>query len=290
MRVRSDGRSFVWSIAVAIAVVVSAPGTAQRQSDDPRGIAQQEFALELTDYAALPITGSLKGEGNNAGALARINGMREEPAPSHRFFVNDLTGPLYILDRQTRRTTTYLDLNGRSPHTGVFRRFTFETGLASGFISFEFDPDYAKNGRFYTIHLEDVDPGVPAVPNTAGFPGFVAPAYAPTSPVPTPGADMHEAVLVEWTDSNVGDSSFEGTARELLRVPAGPEPPDGVLAFNPAAQPGDADWRVLYVACGDSATGERRLVRLNPQRLTRSGKNPAHRPDLAAHGSDHRQR
>jgi hypothetical protein len=27
--------------------------------------------------------------------------------------------------------------------------------LASGFISFEFDPDYAHNGKFYTIHLED---------------------------------------------------------------------------------------------------------------------------------------
>jgi hypothetical protein len=276
----------LWSIAAAIAVAAGVPDAAQPQQDGPRRDAQQEFALELSDYAALPITGSLKGDGNNAGALARINGMREEPAPSHRFFVNDLTGPLYILDRQTRRTTPYLDLNGRSPHTGVFRRFTFETGLASGFISFEFDPDYANNGRFYTIHLEDVDPGVPAVPNTASFPGFIAPAYAPTSPVPTPGADMHEAVLVEWTDSNVVNSSFEGTARELLRVPAGSRfHPMGDLAFNPAARPGDADWRVLYIACGDSATGEQTTsVRLNPQRLdTIQGKILRIVPDLAAH-------
>ena len=42
--------------------------------------------------AALPMTGSPDGEGNNAGALARINSLREEPAPSRRFFVNDLTG------------------------------------------------------------------------------------------------------------------------------------------------------------------------------------------------------
>src|SRR5262245_20119615 len=281
---RPDG-AFVWPIAAAIAVAVSARGTAQRPAEDPRRGAQPAFALELTDYAALPITGSLKGEGNNAGALARINGMREEPAPSHRFFVNDLTGPLYILDRQTRRTTTYLDLNGRPPHTGAFRRFTFETGLASGFISFEFDPDYARNGRFYTIHLEDVDSRVPAAPNTASFPGFVAPDYTPDTPVATPEPDLHEPVLVEWTDSNIGSSSFEGTARELLRVPGGSRfHPMGDLAFNPAARPGDADWRVLYVACGDSATGEQTTsVRLNPQRLdTIHGKILRIVPDLAA--------
>src|SRR5437016_4437840 len=85
--------------------------------------------------------------------------MREEPAAPHRFFVNDLTGPLYVLDPKTKAATKYLDLNGRA-HGGVFRRFTFETGLASGFISFEFDPDYARNGRFYTIHLEDADAAV----------------------------------------------------------------------------------------------------------------------------------
>ena len=38
---------------------------------------------------------------------------------------------------------------------------TTDAGLASGFISFEFDPDYARNGRFYTIHLEETAlPGI----------------------------------------------------------------------------------------------------------------------------------
>src|SRR5437867_1288289 len=67
--------------------------------------AGQALALQLTDFASLPITGSPNGEGNNAGALARINFMREEPSPTHRLFVNDLIGPLYILDKKTKAAT-----------------------------------------------------------------------------------------------------------------------------------------------------------------------------------------
>src|SRR5262249_29062352 len=161
-------------------------------SDDP--------AIVISDFAALPITGTVDGEGNNAGALARINTMRQEPSPAGRLFVADLNGPLYILDRATRAATKYLDLNGRA-RGGIFRRFTFETGLASGLISLAFDPDYAKNGRFYTIHLEDVDAGVSAAPDNTSVPGLTVAGYAPTAPVKTPGEDVHEAVLVEWTDT-----------------------------------------------------------------------------------------
>ncbi len=247
------------------------------------GTASDEFALQIADYAAMPITGLPDGEGNNAGAFARINFMRQEPAPARRFFVNDLNGPLYIVDRSTRAVTRYLDLNGRA-RGGIFRRFTFETGLASGFISFVFDPDYAKNGRFYTIHLEDVDPQVPAVPDNSGVPNLAVTAYTPTPPVRTPGEDAHEAVLVEWTDTNISNTTFEGAARELLRVPSGSRfHPMGDLAFNPTAQPGDPDWRVLYVACGDSAAGEQKTdIRLNPQRLdTVAGKILRIIPDLS---------
>ena len=90
--------------------------------DAPRAAANTlpELAMEITDYAALPMTGSPDGAGNNAGSLARLNVLREEPGGLHRFFVNDLTVPLYILDRKTRKATTYLDFNGRgSPHRSL---------------------------------------------------------------------------------------------------------------------------------------------------------------------------
>jgi len=247
-------------------------------------VSRDPLAIVVTDYATLPITGSPDGEGNNAGALARINTMRQEPTRGARFFVDDLTGPLYILDGKTNTATKYLDLNGRT-HGGVFHRFTFEAGLASGFISFVFDPDYAKNGRFYTIHLEDVDSQVSAAPDNTNVPGLKVDGYTPTEPVRTPGQDLHEAVLVEWTDTKPANTTFEGTARELLRIPAGSRfHPMGDLAFNPTARPGEPDWRVLYVACGDSAAGEQKTaIRLNPQRLdTLSGKILRIVPDLSA--------
>ena len=243
----------------------------------------EPVTIVVTDYATMPITGALDGEGNNAGALARINTMRQEPSSAARVFVADLTGPLYILNSATRRAAKYLDLNGRA-RGGVFHRFTFETGLASGFISFAFDPDYANNGRFYTIHLEDVDARISALPDNASVSGLKVDGYTPTDPVRTPGDDTHEAVLVEWTDTNRSDTTFQGTARELLRIPAGSRfHPMGDLAFNPTARPGDSDWRVLYIGCGDSAAGEQKTaIRLNPQRLdTLAGKILRIVPDLS---------
>jgi len=248
--------------------------------------AAPELALRITDYAALPITGLPEGPGNNAGSLARINFLREEPAPAHRFFVNDLNGPLYILDRNTKKATRYLDFDGRVPRPGLFERLPVENGLASGFISFEFDPDYAHSGKFYTIHLEDLVIQGSPVPHNTSVPGLAVAGYTPTPPIWTPGDVDHEAVLIEWTDSNISNTTFEGTARELLRVPHYSRiHPMGDLVFNPVARRGDPDWRVLYVACGDGGSGEQKTgVRLNPQRLdTVVGKILRIIPDLAEH-------
>ncbi len=75
--------------------------------------AAPEVTIEIRDYATLPMTGAVDGAGNSAGLLARINFLREEPGGGrNRFFVNDLNGPLYILDTRTKKTTTYLDFNG----------------------------------------------------------------------------------------------------------------------------------------------------------------------------------
>src|SRR5262249_42521543 len=108
------------------------------------------------------------------------------------------------------------------------------------------------------------------IPDNANFPGLAAAGYLPTPPVPTPGDVDHEAVLVEWTDSNISNSTFEGTARELLRVQLNSRiHPMGDLIFNPLARRGHPDWGVLSVACGAGGSGDRKTgPRLNPQRLT----------------------
>jgi hypothetical protein len=278
---RTPAMALCIAAVVLIAVTLEYVNGAQRPAATS---AAPELALQISDFAALPITGSLEGAGNNAGSLARINVLREEPGPAHRFFVNDLTGPLYILDRKTKKTTTYLDLNGGGSRRGLFDKIMTDPGLASGFISFEFDPDYAKNGRFYTIHLED--PSLPGSlsPDNASFRGLQIKGYSPTEAIQTPGPVEYESVLVEWTDTDIANGTFEGTAREVLRVQLNTRiHPIADLTFNPTARRGDADWRVLYIACGDSGSGDQKTsVRLNPQRLDAAvGKILRIIPDLA---------
>src|SRR6185503_18843652 len=80
------------------------------------------LTLELADYAQMPITGELDGQ-NTRGQLARVNFLRDEPG-GRRFFVNDLNGPLYILDKLKKTFTTYLDFNGAGGRPGLFPKFT----------------------------------------------------------------------------------------------------------------------------------------------------------------------
>src|SRR5262245_49727143 len=161
--------------------------------------ASPELTIEIRDFATLPVTGAVDGPGNSAGLLARINFLRQEPGGKNRYFVNDLNGPLYILDKDTKKATAYLDFDGLPGRPGLFHRLAIDQLLASGFISFEFDPDYAHNGKFYTIHLED--PALPAsdLPDNKNFPGLKTTGYSVSRAIHTFGKTEREAVLIEWT-------------------------------------------------------------------------------------------
>jgi hypothetical protein len=218
-----------------------------------------------------------------------VNFLREEPG-GRRFFVNDLNGPLYILDKRSKALTTYLDFNGLAGRPGLFQRLTFERNLATGLINVLFDPDYARNGVFYTIHMEDPTTEAPAEPKSGVVPGLDLSGYRTTpasvTPMPPGVRITREAVMIEWTDRNIANATFEGTARELLRMQlASPIHPLGEMTFNPTARRGDAEWRVMYVGAGDSGSGEQRDVRqLSPQRLDNfNGKILRIIPDLRAH-------
>jgi len=247
------------------------------------------LALELEDYAALPITAD-NTNSNTRSELARVNNMREEPGGGgRRFFVNDLNGPLYVLDKRTKSFTTYLDFNGAGGRPGLFPKFTFQQNFAIGLTNFVFDPDYAHNGVFYTLHTEDPAIDAPAAPKSGVVPGLDLSGYTTTPAIQTPtvnGRIEREAVLIEWRDRDPSNDTFEGTARELLRLQLPlPIHPLGEMTFNPAARPGDADWRVMYLGSGDAGSGEQRdSRRLNPQRLdTFVGKILRIIPDLSAH-------
>ena len=284
-----DGRlsdTEIWSVVnylralAANKDVAVAPTAAVETTPRPR--------LLLADYVQMPITADKDGD-NTRAELARVNFLRDEPG-GRRFFVNDLNGPLYILDKQTKQFTTYLDFNGLAGRPGLFRRFTFERNFATGLINVIFDPDYDRNGVFYTIHMEDPTVDAPADPKPGVVAGLDLSGYrtTPTIAASTPPSVVinREGVLIEWTDRNPHDTTFEGTARELLRMQlASPIHPLGEMTFNPTARRGDPEWRVMYVGVGDSGTGEQRDIRrLIPQRLdTLSGKILRIIPDLREH-------
>ena len=229
------------------------------------------MTLELRDYVALPITGKLDGAGQVDGMLARVNSIREEPGGAPRLFVVDMNGPIYIVDKKTKALTTYLDFNGSGDRRGLFDRLYHDPGYSTGISQLQFDPDYRRNGKFYTVHVES--PTLPGSqrPDPSSVPGLkLGPfGYEPTAAVATPGLINYESVLIEWTDTNTRNTVFEGSAREILRVRLNNRiHPMGELVFHPTARRGDPEWRVMYIGHGDGGAGElRNVARPNPQRL-----------------------
>jgi glucose/arabinose dehydrogenase len=253
----------------------------------------QLTSLRIQDYATMPMTGQFTGTTANSWYMARVNFMADEPGNANRAFVNDLNGPLYMLDKTTKQFSTYLDFNGQGSNSGLFDKFTYANGFANGLITFQFDPDYGNNGKFYTVHMEQPSLSGSTLPDNSSFPGFNATGYSNTSTVTTPtggtppNPPSRQTVLVEWTDTNINNSSFEGTARELLRLDMqGQIHPMGDLIFNPTATPGSADWRTMYIAVGDGGAGEQGTgsIRRTPQLLnTLGGKILRIVPDLNEH-------
>ena len=236
----------------------------------------------------MPITGSPDGTGQTDGMLSRVNTLREEPGGAKRLFVSDMNGPLYILDKETKKLTPYLDFNGKDARPGIFHRLVFEAGYGNGLAHFQFDPDYARNGRFYTVHIENPADPASNLPDNTHVPGLKVTGYATTPAIVTPGPVLNEAVLIEWTDTNTVECDVRRHGAEIMRVQLNTRiHPMGEVTFNPTARRGDPEWRVMYIGCGDSGSGESTTaIRSNPQRLdTMVGKILRIIPDLSEHAA-----
>ena len=246
------------------------------------------LALEITDFASLPITGLPDGTGNNAGSLARVNVMRQEPGPAGRFFVNDLTGPLYILDR----TKSADDLPGfqrpRVSHGPVRQA---DDGRRPGERLHQLRVRSRLRAQRPLLHHPSRGDGAARVAR-AGQPERSRPGCRrlhghradPDARVGRPRRRADRMDRLEHRKHDVRGPRPRTAAHSAQQ----PDPSARRLSFNPAARPGDADWRVLYVACGDGGSGDSRgSIRLNPQRLdTLVGKILRIVPDLAEHAND----
>jgi hypothetical protein len=205
--------------------------------------------LTITEFATLPESkpNPPVETGDNLDRRNRINYLGEIPDGSGRLFVPDLNGKLYVL--RDGKPRVYLDVGAR-----FMPQFWNHEGIGTGFGFVAFHPEFARNGKFYTVHTEGRDALTAAKPD-----------------LPAPPEVGGHGVITEWTATNPAADTFSGTSRQVLRL--------GFLwdihgvqqiGFNPTARPGNEDYGLLYLAVGDGgAAGDatESMKTLDPQDL-----------------------
>jgi Glucose / Sorbosone dehydrogenase len=219
-------------IALFLSLLPAVAIRAQVTDPLPEPIDKRGLMVEIRDVVRLPETRGLRPADQDVSPAgwARPNYVRE--LADGRRFVNDSRGFLYLLGSDNR-PSVYVDVGALFP-LAVYNR------LVSGFSAFEFHPEFARNGLFYTVHAER-GPGNPATPN------FIPPGFT--------AADVtYHNIITEWRAENPAANTFTGTRRELLRIAhivANLTHPIGYVGFNPTAKPGDSDYGLLYTSGSD---------------------------------------
>jgi hypothetical protein len=212
-------------ILVFSAVIVTAILQAQVTDPLPAPVEKRGLMVEIKDVVRLPDTRGVRplDQDVNPAGWARVQFVRD--LPDGRRFANDSRGFLYLLDK-ANQPSVYVNFATMFPHA-IYNR------LESGLIGFDFHPEFAKNGLFYTVHGERAM-GNPSTPN------FIPPGY-------TAKDVTYHNVITEWRAKNPAANTFDGSRRELLRVAH----PMGFVGFNPTAKPGSGDYGLLYTSGSD---------------------------------------
>ena len=165
------------------------------------------------------------------GQAPRMNLLAPAYDGSGRVFVNDQRGPMYAISEDGETVDEYLNLADIVPQ--------MTDGFEGGFQSFAFHPEFADNGKLYTLH------------------GTYDTAPAPTFNSPSDDAELH-MVLLEWTDSDPASNSYEGELpREVFRVEQAINTHyGGGLTFNYGVETDHEDFGRLYVTVGDGGEPE----------------------------------
>jgi hypothetical protein len=220
-------------VVPSVALLAVAAIHAQIANPIPDPIVKRGLSVQVKDLVRLPETRGLRPADQDVAPAgwARVSFVRD--LPDGRRFANDSRGFLYLLDRSSSQPTVYANVGAAFPFA-VYNR------LESGFIGFDFHPDFARNGLFYTVHAERAA-GNPAAPN------FIPPGFT--------AADVNfHNIFTEWHAANPAAATFEGTRRELLRVGQIVQTlthPFGNVEFNPTAKPGSPDYGLLYTSGSD---------------------------------------
>lgn len=189
----------------------------------PQRISKSSIILDLETVVQIPASAE-------KSPLARINKI---DYIDDRTFVIDLRGNMYeLVDDQYR---LFFSMPDHLPN------FVDKPGLASGFGSFTFHPEFSQNGLWYTVHTE------PAGSQQADF------KYEDSIQVTLQG------IVTEWKMSDPSATTFEGSHRELFRVNF----VTGIhgmqeVTFNPRATKGSKDYGLLYVGLGDGGSTQKK--------------------------------
>jgi Glucose / Sorbosone dehydrogenase len=205
---------------------------AQITNPIPAPIIKRGLSVEIRDVARLPNTRALRPANEDVvpAGWARVSYVRD--LPDGRRFANDSRGLLYLLDRNNQ-PSVYANVGATFP-LAVYNR------LESGFIGFDFHPEFDRNGFFYTVHAERAM-GNPATPH------FIPPGFT------EPDVTYHN-IITEWRATSPTANTFEGTRRELLRVAHivnNLTHPFGHVEFNPTSKAGAPDYGLLYTSGSD---------------------------------------
>lgn len=183
------------------------------------------LVVDVKQFSQFPVS----SEGGKY-PLTRITKLASQPITG-QIFINDLRGKLYKMEGNT--PVVYMDFAQLTPN------FIHQPGLASGFGSFAFHPDFLNNGLLYTTHSEKTGSA------KADF------AYADLIKVSL------QWVLTEWKIENPSSGVFSGKPREMMRVNV-VSVIHGVqeIVFNPTSKKGDEDYGLLYIGIGDGGAAE----------------------------------
>jgi mono/diheme cytochrome c family protein len=190
----------------------------------PQKIAMSDLVVNLELVTEIPYS-------SDQSLHTRIAKMDFHPVTKENFIL-DLRGKLYRLKNKV--PDLYLDMQAQIP------KFINQPGLATGFGSFAFHPDFESNGLLYTTHTEAAGSA------QADF------AYSDSVKVAL------QWVVSEWKTSEPLSVPFRGVRRELMRINM-VNVIHGVqeITFNPLAKKGDADYGLLYIGVGDGGAVEK---------------------------------
>lgn len=175
--------------------------------------------IELEDVIQLPLIGS----STDLGVVT----LRAFPSGDGTLFASDQNGIIYRINNG--KATIFLDMREQ------IKDFQSGPGIATGIASFDFHPDFLKNGLIYIGYAET-------------FKGQKADYAVSLDTL----RSVVQWVIGEFKMDDVHATVFSGTHRELLRLHA-PTFAHGFqdMAFIPGLKKNNSDYGLLYFGYGD---------------------------------------